>query len=59
MFERLNGRGEYPGTGIGLALCQKIATRHGGGVVAEGRLGEGATFTVTLRLTHPDRGDRG
>ena len=50
VFERLNGRGEYPGTGIGLALCQKIAARHGGRIVAEGRPGEGATFTVTLPL---------
>lgn len=50
VFERLNGRGEYPGTGIGLALCQKIAARHGGRIVADGRPGEGATFTVTLPL---------
>lgn len=54
VFERLNGRGEYPGTGIGLALCQKIVARHGGEIVAEGRPHEGATFTVTLPLEHPD-----
>jgi light-regulated signal transduction histidine kinase (bacteriophytochrome) len=48
VFERLNGRTEYPGTGIGLALCQKIVARHGGEIVADGRSGEGATFTVTL-----------
>src|SRR5579863_2969336 len=53
VFERLNGRGEYPGTGIGLALCQKIAARHGGHITADGRPGEGATFTVTLPLEHP------
>jgi light-regulated signal transduction histidine kinase (bacteriophytochrome) len=52
VFERLNGRGEYPGTGIGLALCQKIANRHGGEIAAAGRLGHGAIFTVTLPLTH-------
>jgi signal transduction histidine kinase len=52
VFERLNGRAEYPGTGIGLALCQKIAARHGGQIVAEGRPGEGATFTVMLPLEH-------
>jgi signal transduction histidine kinase len=52
VFERLNGRGEYPGTGIGLALCQKIAARHGGEILAEGKPGEGSTFTVTLALEH-------
>jgi len=54
VFERLGGRGEYPGTGIGLALCQKIATRHGGGIVADGTPGAGASFTVTLPLEHSE-----
>jgi signal transduction histidine kinase len=49
VFERLHGRGSYPGTGIGLALCLKIAQRHGGTVVAHSAPGEGATFTVTMQ----------
>ena len=54
VFERLNGRGEYPGTGIGLALCRRIAERHGGTVVADTEPGAGATFTVTLPVLQRD-----
>jgi light-regulated signal transduction histidine kinase (bacteriophytochrome) len=53
VFERLNGRGEYPGTGIGLALCQKIATRHRGQILADASPDHGATFTVMLPLSQP------
>jgi signal transduction histidine kinase len=49
VFERLHGRGSYPGTGIGLALCRKIAERHGGTVFADSIIGEGSVFTVTLQ----------
>ncbi len=48
MFHRLHGRSEYPGTGIGLAICERIVERHGGTIRATGRPGEGATFTFTL-----------
>jgi signal transduction histidine kinase len=54
IFERLHGRTDYPGTGIGLALCRKIADRHGGTIEAESALGMGATFAVTLPVQHAD-----
>lgn len=48
LFERLNTRQAYSGTGIGLAVCLKVAEKHRGTIVAEGRPGEGATFKVFL-----------
>lgn len=57
VFERLHGREEYQGTGIGLAICRKIAERHEGTILAEGRPGEGATFTVKLPANPPDPPD--
>jgi len=48
VFQRLHSRSEYEGTGIGLAVCRKIADRHGGTISAKSAEGEGATFIVTL-----------
>ena len=50
LFQRLHSRNEYEGTGIGLAVCRKIANRHGGSIVAKSAKGEGATFIVMLPL---------
>lgn len=56
LFQRLHGRDEYSGTGIGLALCRKIIERHGGIIAAQSAPGEGAVFIIHLPMTQAATG---
>ena len=57
MFERLHGRNEYEGTGMGLAICRRIVERHNGTITAMSAPGEGTTFQIHLPVRQPSTGE--
>lgn len=58
VFQRLQGRGNYEGTGIGLAIVRRIVEQHGGGIRAESKVGQGSRFFLTLPATQQEHAQR-
>ncbi|QWR76557.1 PAS domain S-box protein [Candidatus Magnetomonas plexicatena] len=58
-FQRLHAKSQYEGTGMGLAICEKIVQRHGGTIAVDSALGKGTVFTISLPVAHEKVEDKG